>query len=187
MPGRRKRARCIGFDPGFICFKPCGRPGRGMETLELEADELEALRLSDFEGLYQEECARRMGISRTTLSRTLVHARLGIGEDNSGKLVTLVRREARRLAEEQDADLIISDGPPGIGCPVTAAITGVDLVLAVTEPTPSGIHDLQRVAGVCGHFAIPLTVCINKYDINHGNSERYGPTRTSSATPPNPP
>lgn len=74
MPGRRKRARCIGFDPGFICFKPCGRPGRGMETLELGADELEALRLSDFEGLYQEECARRMGISRTTLSRTLAAA-----------------------------------------------------------------------------------------------------------------
>ena len=74
MPGRRKRARCIGFDPDFICFKPCGRPGRGMETLELGADELEALRLSDFEDLYQEECARRMGISRTTLSRTLATA-----------------------------------------------------------------------------------------------------------------
>jgi len=84
---------------------------------------------------------------------TLVHARLGIGEDNSGKLVTIVRREARRLAEAQDADLIISDGPPGIGCPVTSAITGVDLVLAVTEPTPSGIHDLERVASLCRHFS----------------------------------
>lgn len=74
MPGQRRRARCIGFDPGFICFKPCGRPGRGLETVELRADELEALRLSDLEGLYQEECAQRMQISRTTLSRTLAEA-----------------------------------------------------------------------------------------------------------------
>jgi MinD superfamily P-loop ATPase len=101
---------------------------------------------------------------------TLVHARLGIGEDNSGKLVTLVRREARRLAEAEGADLILNDGPPGIGCPVTAAITGVDLVLAVTEPTPAGIHDLQRVAGLCRHFSVPLSVCINKHDLDPDNS-----------------
>jgi MinD superfamily P-loop ATPase len=101
---------------------------------------------------------------------TLVHARLGIGEDNSGKLVTIVRREARRLAEAQGADLIIADGPPGIGCPVTSAITGADLVLAVTEPTPSGIHDLERVAVLCRHFSAPLMVCINKNDINPENS-----------------
>lgn len=103
---------------------------------------------------------------------TLVHARLGIGEDNSGKLVTLVRREAQRLAEAEGANLILNDGPPGIGCPVTAAITGVDLVLAVTEPTPSGLHDLQRVAGLCAHFAVPLTVCINKQDLAPENSAR---------------
>jgi MinD superfamily P-loop ATPase len=103
---------------------------------------------------------------------TLVHARLGIGEDNSGKLVTLVRREARRLAEAEGADLILNDGPPGTGCPVSAAITGVDLVLAVTEPTPAGIHDLQRVAGLCGHFSVPLVVCINKYDLDPDNSGR---------------
>ena len=67
-------------------------------------------------------------------------------------------------------DLIIADGPPGIGCPVTSAITGVDLVLAVTEPTPSGIHDLERVAALCRHFSAPLVVCINKHDINPENS-----------------
>ena len=80
MPGPRRRARCIGFDPGIICFKPCGRPGRGLETVELRADELEALRLSDLEGLYQEECAKRMQISRTTLSRTLAEAHRKVAE-----------------------------------------------------------------------------------------------------------
>lgn len=101
---------------------------------------------------------------------TLVHARLGVGEDNSGKLVSLVRREARRLATEENAQLLLNDGPPGIGCPATAAITGVDYVLAVTEPTPSGIHDLQRVAGLCAHFSTPLAVCINKHDLDLANS-----------------
>ena len=105
-----------------------------------------------------------------TLHGTLVHARLGIGEDNSGKLVTQVRREARRLAEAEGVGLILNDGPPGIGCPVTAAITGVDLVLAVTEPTPSGLHDLQRVAGLCQHFQVQLGVCINKHDLSAENS-----------------
>jgi predicted DNA-binding protein (UPF0251 family) len=75
VAGRKRRARCIGFDPGFLCFKPCGRSGRGLETLSLRPDELEALRLADLEDLYQEECARRMGISRTSLSRTLAQAR----------------------------------------------------------------------------------------------------------------
>ncbi len=78
MPGRKRRARSIGFDPGFLCFKPCGRPGRGLETVTLRTDELEALRLADLEGLYQEDCAERMGISRTTLSRTLAQARLKV-------------------------------------------------------------------------------------------------------------
>lgn len=80
MPGRTRRARCIGFDPGFLCFKPCGRPGRGLETLTLRADELEALRLADLEGLYQEDCAARMGISRTTFSRTLAQARRTVSD-----------------------------------------------------------------------------------------------------------
>ncbi|MFZ0254862.1 MAG: ATP-binding protein [Gammaproteobacteria bacterium] len=109
-------------------------------------------------------------ISRTPFG-TLVHARLDPGEDNSGKLVTLVRRQARRIAEEENASLIINDGPPGIGCPVTAATTGVDAALIVTEPTLAGVHDMERVVGLCRHFDIPALVCINKYDINPANSQ----------------
>ena len=96
----------------------------------------------------------------------MVHARLGIAEENSGKLVTIVRTEAKRVAEKEGLDLVIVDGPPGIGCPVIASITGTDLVLIVTEPTLSGRHDLERAAALAGHFGIPVVVCINKYDLN---------------------
>ena len=102
----------------------------------------------------------------------MVHASLGIGEDNSGKLVSIVRQQARLIAERDNKKCIIVDGPPGIGCPVIAAITGVDLVLAVTEPTLSGIHDLERVVSVADHFKVPVTVAINKYDINVDNSNK---------------
>ncbi|MFA5074173.1 MAG: ATP-binding protein [Nitrospirota bacterium] len=96
----------------------------------------------------------------------LVHARLGVAAENSGKLVSTVRREARRIAEEENRSLIIVDGPPGIGCPVIASVTGATLVLAVTEPTVSGEHDLERVLSLARHFAIPVAVCVNKWDIN---------------------
>ncbi|HOC39397.1 MAG TPA: 4Fe-4S binding protein [Thermodesulfobacteriota bacterium] len=101
----------------------------------------------------------------------LVHAQLGIAEENSGKLVHVVRQQARSLGEEKGKDLIIIDGPPGIGCPVIASITGVDLVLVVTEPTLSGIHDLQRVVGVARHFNVPAIVCVNKADISPENTD----------------
>jgi MinD superfamily P-loop ATPase len=97
---------------------------------------------------------------------TMVHARLGIAEENSGKLVSLIRKETKRIAEEQDNDLIIIDGSPGIGCPVIASITGADVVLVVTEPTLSGKHDLERVAELAAGFNIPVVVAINKYDLN---------------------
>ncbi len=102
----------------------------------------------------------------------LVHARLGIAQENSGKLVTLVRVNARHVAEEQGLDCILSDGPPGIGCPAVASLTGADLALLVTEPTLSGIHDLERVLELCRYFDIPAMVCINKYDLNGDNSHR---------------
>jgi MinD superfamily P-loop ATPase len=96
----------------------------------------------------------------------MVHAKLGIAEENSGKLVSLVRNQAKKIAEEQQLDLVIIDGSPGIGCPVIASITGADLVLVVTEPTQSGKHDLERVTDLTSHFDIPTLVCINKWDLN---------------------
>jgi len=101
-----------------------------------------------------------------------VHARLGIGEENSGKLVTVVRKKSVEIAKEKNLDLILIDGPPGIGCPVTASLTGVNLVLAITEPTLSGIHDLERILKLSDHFKIPSMVCINKFDINLENSDQ---------------
>jgi len=96
----------------------------------------------------------------------MVHAKLGIAEENSGKLVTLIRKEAKRIATEEEKNLIIIDGSPGIGCPVIASITGADFVLIVTEPTVSGEHDLGRVADLTAGFKIPTLVCVNKFDLN---------------------
>ena len=102
----------------------------------------------------------------------MVHAQLGTAAENSGKLVTTVRREARRIAEEENRELILVDGPPGIGCPVIASVTGASLVLVVTEPTVSGEHDMDRVLALTRHFAIPALVCVNKWDLNAGMAER---------------
>ena len=96
----------------------------------------------------------------------MVHARLGIAEENSGKLVSLVRQEARKLAEEKNLALILSDGPPGVGCPVIASIGGATAVLIVTEPTVSGKHDMERVAQLADHFKVPAMICVNKFDLN---------------------
>nr|MBC8360985.1 ATP-binding protein [Candidatus Desulfatibia profunda] len=106
----------------------------------------------------------------------MVHARLGIAEENSGKLVVLVRQEAKKLAEKEDLELILTDGPPGIGCPVIASIGGASAILIVAEPTVSGQHDMERVAQLAAHFNVPAMVCINKYDINlalSANIENY--------------
>jgi MinD superfamily P-loop ATPase len=102
----------------------------------------------------------------------LVHAKLGTAQENSGKLVATVRKEARQIAEEDNLDFIISDGPPGIGCPVISSLSGSNLAVLITEPTLSGIHDLERVLEVCYHFDVPALVCINKYDINEDNTHK---------------
>jgi len=102
----------------------------------------------------------------------LAHALLKTAEEASGKLVAVVRNNAIKLAEDKKKDLIVIDGPPGTGCPVISAISGVDLVLIVTEPTLSAIHDLERIFGVAHHFKIPAVVCINKFDINLVNTNK---------------
>jgi MinD superfamily P-loop ATPase len=96
----------------------------------------------------------------------LIHAELKPAQENSGKLVSQVRMKARQVAEAEAKDLVLIDGPPGIGCPVIAALTGVDLVLIVTEPTLAGSHDLERVSGLANHFGLPALVCVNKADLN---------------------
>ncbi|MDP2871179.1 MAG: ATP-binding protein [Bacillota bacterium] len=98
----------------------------------------------------------------------MVHARLHPGQGNSGKLVAEVRRSGRELARRRGATLIISDGPPGLGCPVLSAVTGADLALVVTEPSASAHHDLLRTLAVCAHFAVPAVVAVNKADIYPG-------------------
>ena len=110
----------------------------------------------------------------------MVHARLGIAEDNSGKLVTLTRKEARELAKKRGLNLILTDGPPGLACPVIASIAGATAVLIVTEPTLSGHHDMDRVVELANHFEIPASICINKYDLNPdmaGVIEQYAKER----------
>ncbi len=102
----------------------------------------------------------------------MVHARLGVAEENSGKLVSLVKQAAERIASEESREYVIIDGPPGIGCPVIASITNADLALIITEPTLSGIHDMERVIGVSRHFGIPIKVVINKYNMNLGNTKK---------------
>ncbi|MBN2128633.1 MAG: ATP-binding protein [Sedimentisphaerales bacterium] len=96
----------------------------------------------------------------------MVHAKLGAAEENSGKLVSLIRKQAKQVAQQRGLPLILVDGSPGIGCSVIASISGADLVLVVTEPTLSGQHDLERVTDLAAHFGTPAMVCVNKWDIN---------------------
>lgn len=110
--------------------------------------------------------------SSKTKNGPMIHARLGIAEENSGKLVSLVRKQAKDLAGEKGLDLILTDGPPGIGCPVIAAIGGATVLVMVVEPTLSGIHDMERLVDLAAHFRVPGMVLVNKYDLNLEMTER---------------
>ena len=101
----------------------------------------------------------------TTLYGVLFHAELFPGKENSGKLVTMVKQQARLWAEDEHDSFVIIDGPPGIGCPVISSCAGADLGLIVTEPGLAGIHDLKRILSTLQHFHIPTVLCINKADI----------------------
>ncbi len=102
----------------------------------------------------------------------LVHARLGLAQANSGKLVSLLRQQARLMADKRGLELILIDGPPGIGCPVIASLTGASYVLIVTEPSLSALHDMERLLQLTVHFGITTAICINKYDINPALTSR---------------
>lgn len=110
-------------------------------------------------------------VSDTRFGR-LVHARLDPGAENSGRLVTLLKQKAKELAKQDGLDLVLCDGAPGIACPVISSLSGASLAVLVTEPTPSGIHDLKRVAGLCDHFRLPTAVIVNKADLNEAETSR---------------
>ena len=113
----------------------------------------------------ERQVAGRWFVSKTRFG-PMVHARLGVAQETSGKLVTQVRKRAKEIAQKEGRGLVIVDGSPGIGGPVIASLTGNDAVLVVTEPTQSGMHDLVRVLELTRHFNITTAVCVNKYDLN---------------------
>ena len=137
------------------CIDPIGCEGCGVCAWFCPADAIEFGPVVNGEWFISE-----------TRSGPMIHARLGVAEENSGKLVSLVRTQARKLAEDPKLNLVLIDGSPGIGCPVIASVAGADLALVVTEPTLSGLHDLKRVAELTKHFGIETLVCINKWDLN---------------------
>jgi len=154
----------------FEAIAPATRPGDGARVFAVDPSACEGcgvcvwncpVRAIDF----PEQVCGEWFVSGTRFG-PLVHARLHPGAENSGKLVSLVREQARATAQQERRDLVIVDGPPGTGCPVIAALTGAAGVLIVTEPTVSGAHDLARVLELANHFKIPAAVCINKWDLN---------------------
>jgi MinD superfamily P-loop ATPase len=119
---------------------------------------------------FRERLCGRWHASGTRLG-PMIHAQLFPGQENSGRLVALLKKEARERAQALDIPLMLCDGAPGIGCPVISSLSGASLAAIVTEPTPSGLHDLLRVAELCAHFRIPAAVLVNKFDLNPGRSE----------------
>jgi len=130
-----------------------------------------------------EPCLSGEWFVSTTRFGPFVHARLGIAQENSGKLVTEVRKKAREIGEREGREVLIMDGSPGIGCPVIASLSGTDLALIVTEPTPSGVHDMERIVALARHFKIAVVCGINKSDINAANAERIAAWCAAQAIP----
>ncbi len=174
------------FSGGSVAFKDrerCTACGRCLEscrfgaiTASLEIDQIRCegcgfcVRVCPEQALILKPVTNGEWYVSETRFGPMVHARLGIAEENSGKLVSLIRKRAQEVALLTGAEYVIADGPPGIGCPVIASITGADLVLGVAEPTLSGIHDLKRLAGVVARFGIKMCCVVNKYDINQVNT-----------------
>jgi len=162
----------------FDAIRQDGPPveGDGVLTFRIEPLACEGCGLCPLvcpEGAIQGEKNRtgRWYVS-STAQGPMAHARLGIAEENSGRLVTQVRNRAAQLARELKQELILGDGPPGTGCPVIASVSGTDLVVIVTEPTVSGVHDMERVLELAQHFRVRAAVVINKADLSAGQARR---------------
>jgi len=123
------------------------------------------------ESITSEKSNHNYWFTANTRFGQMVYAKMGAGEENSGKLVTQVRNKAKELAKEQGAEYIINDGPPGIGCPVISSLSGTQEVLLIIEPSKSGLHDIQRLIALIRDFKLPMKAIINKYDINKEMSE----------------
>jgi MinD superfamily P-loop ATPase len=178
-PDVQRRTDFMGGNTAIIDSEKCSQCGQCLELCRFDAisdqfiiDEIDCEGCGVCVDLCPEQAidfpVNKCGewfISNTRFG-AMVHARLGIAEENSGKLVTLVRQEAKKVAQEHHLKLIITDGPPGVGCPVIASIGGATAALVVTEPTVSGLHDMQRVLELARHFNVPCMLCINKFDLN---------------------
>jgi len=184
QPQIRERREFFGIKRAFIDCEMCTRCGSCQDACRFAAIRDFQVNFALCEGCgvcklvcpaeaveMRESLAGYAYISDTRFG-PLVHAELFPGEEASGKLVALVREMAREQAAVRNLDLVLIDGSPGIGCPVIASLTGVDLALVVTEPTITGEHDLERLLDVADHFGINAAVCINKYDLNPAGSRR---------------
>lgn len=159
------------FNAVSSVFGPDGRERFAVDPISCEGCGL-CSRICPAEAIRFDPVTSGQWFTSSTMYGPMVHAKLGIAQANSGKLVSLLRREARSIADQDGFNLLIADGSPGIGCPVIASITGADLVVAVTEPTCSGLHDVQRVVDLTSHFRIPVMLCINKWDIHPEMTDR---------------
>lgn len=156
-----------------LCKKECRFDAihyRAEGGLEVNPFECEGCRLCEricpVQAISSEHSTNNYWFVSNTRFGSMVHAKMGPGEENSGKLVTTVRKNAKEMAREQNADFLLNDGPPGVGCSAIASLTGVDKVILVTEPSKSGFHDAVRLIELVQKFNIPLYAVINKYDIN---------------------
>jgi len=181
-PQEIERHEFFGLDAAFILPDLCTGCGRCAEVCRFDAvlkeSDVYRVDLTACEGcascFYQcpagaiEMRDRRCGLWFRSETRfgPLFHAHLYPGQENSGKLVSIVKQQANLWATQRGADYVIIDGPPGIGCPVIAACSGVQLALLVAEPTVSGVHDLERILATTQHFQVPAAVAVNKWDIN---------------------
>lgn len=167
------RNKCIGCG---LCFEVCRFDAVGFEgqIAVINRDSCEGcgvcFRCCPQKAIEMKENIAGHVMESQTKYGYMVHAQLGVGEENSGRLVAEVRKRAREAAERLDARCVIIDGPPGIGCPVISAVTGVDMALVVTEPTVAGRHDLERILDLLSHFKVPVVVCVNKSDLDEGRS-----------------